>query len=224
MAEITGWFTMNGMHIPIMKGQSKTEAASKYMNSKHGKTVAKLSSKTKGKSGSKNISKEDMDNAVFEYTTSRYQTINKNLRNEKSLTKKDTKLVNDLDSAIDNSSIPSGTVLYRGTSPEALGIKTNINKMTSADVKSLVGTTFTDKAYMSTSKSKAAASNFSGRGDYSGKVNFIITTKGNKKGLDVGSNSNFGKKEKEVILPRNTKLKITKASRTANILTVHLEY
>ena len=45
MATIKGWFTMNGMHIPIMEGQSKAEAASKYMNSKHGKDVAKLSSK-----------------------------------------------------------------------------------------------------------------------------------------------------------------------------------
>lgn len=46
MANIKGWFTMNGMHIPIMEGQSKAEAAQKYMNSKHGKTVSKLASKT----------------------------------------------------------------------------------------------------------------------------------------------------------------------------------
>lgn len=49
MATIKGWFTMNGMHIPIMEGQSKAEAASKYINSKHGKDVAKLSSKTNNK-------------------------------------------------------------------------------------------------------------------------------------------------------------------------------
>lgn len=49
MATIKGWFTMNGMHIPIMEGQSRAEAASKYINSKHGKTVAKLSSKTNNK-------------------------------------------------------------------------------------------------------------------------------------------------------------------------------
>lgn len=52
MATIKGWFTMNGMHIPIMEGQSKSEAASKYINSKHGKTVAKLSSRTNGKKSS----------------------------------------------------------------------------------------------------------------------------------------------------------------------------
>lgn len=49
MATIKGWFTMNGMHIPIMEGQSKAEAAQKYINSKHGKTVARLSAKTKTK-------------------------------------------------------------------------------------------------------------------------------------------------------------------------------
>lgn len=47
MAEIVGWFSLKGgAHIPIMKGQSKSEAAKAYMNSKHGKTVARLSSKT----------------------------------------------------------------------------------------------------------------------------------------------------------------------------------
>lgn len=51
MANIKGWFTMNGMHIPIMEGQSKAEAAQKYMNSKHGKTVSKLTSKTSPKKG-----------------------------------------------------------------------------------------------------------------------------------------------------------------------------
>jgi len=46
MGNPTGWFTMNGVHIPIMEGQSKAEAAKKYMNSKYGKTVAKLSTKS----------------------------------------------------------------------------------------------------------------------------------------------------------------------------------
>ena len=51
MAEIVGWFSLKGgAHIPIMKGQSKAEAAKKYYTSKHGKDVAKLSSKTRTKS------------------------------------------------------------------------------------------------------------------------------------------------------------------------------
>lgn len=52
MAEIVGWFSLKGgAHIPIMKGQSRAEAAKKYYASKHGKTVAKLSSRTNGKKG-----------------------------------------------------------------------------------------------------------------------------------------------------------------------------
>ena len=35
MAEIKGWFTVNGIHIPIMDGQSKGDAVKAYMNSKH---------------------------------------------------------------------------------------------------------------------------------------------------------------------------------------------
>ena len=53
MATIKGWFTMNGMHIPIMEGQSRAEAAKKYYASKYGKTVAKLSSKTSAKKQNK---------------------------------------------------------------------------------------------------------------------------------------------------------------------------
>ena len=49
MAGIKGWFTMNGMHIPILEGQSRADAAKNYMNSKYGKDVAKLSSKGGGK-------------------------------------------------------------------------------------------------------------------------------------------------------------------------------
>lgn len=53
--EVKGWFTINGVHIPILEGESKAQAAQKYINSKHGKEVAKLSSKT---SSNKSISEQ----------------------------------------------------------------------------------------------------------------------------------------------------------------------
>jgi len=69
MATIKGWFTMNGVHIPIMEGQSKADAASKYINSKHGKTVAKLSSKTttKKKENKYTDSYESIEKAADDY-------------------------------------------------------------------------------------------------------------------------------------------------------------
>lgn len=96
MAEIVGWFSLKGgAHIPIMKGQSRAEAAKKYYASKHGKTVAKLSSKTSSKNKSEDIGyeskitrKELMDkynisseerNSVREYTADGYKDINEQL-------------------------------------------------------------------------------------------------------------------------------------------------
>lgn len=58
MAGIKGWFTMNGMHIPILEGQSRADAAKNYMNSKHGKSVSKLSSKKSVKGKQINTSKK----------------------------------------------------------------------------------------------------------------------------------------------------------------------
>lgn len=49
MAEPIGWFTVNGVHVPIFDGQSKTDAYKKYINSKHGKDVVRLSNKQQDK-------------------------------------------------------------------------------------------------------------------------------------------------------------------------------
>lgn len=67
MAEIAGWFTMNGKHIPYMKGQSKAEAAKKYMDSKHGKEVARLSKSSKGGTARKITSPELKNKIESEY-------------------------------------------------------------------------------------------------------------------------------------------------------------
>ena len=76
MAGIKGWFTMNGMHIPIMEGQSRAEAAQKYMNSKHGKTVARLSSKITNKNKFTD-SYESAEKAADMFEFEKYQSFEK---------------------------------------------------------------------------------------------------------------------------------------------------
>lgn len=76
MASIKGWFTMNGMHIPIMEGQSRAEAASKYINSKHGKTVARLSSKITNKNKFTD-SYESAEKAADMFEFEKYQSFEK---------------------------------------------------------------------------------------------------------------------------------------------------
>lgn len=170
-----------------------------------------------------NISSVERD-SIFEYTTSKYEQINSALRNGKSLNNKNESIVKNLDSAIGKSELPSGTKLYRGTSPEALGIDKDIKKMSAEDVKALIGKTISDNAYTSTSTEEKSASIFAGRGEKRGNVKIVYTTKGKKKGLTVGGNSNFGERENEVILPRNAKCKIVNAKRMLNTLTVYVEY
>lgn len=174
--------------------------------------------------GARSLSNTEQ-NAIFEYTTSRYQQINGNLRDGKKISKNDQKIIESLDSAANKSTIPKGTELYRGTTAEALGIHKDIQNMTANDVKQLIGQTIQDKAYTSTSRNKESAKNFAGRGSkVNGNVNLVITTKSNTKGIDVKNNSNFGGKEQEVILPRNAKLTITGAKRKLGNLTVYAEY
>ena len=96
--------------------------------------------------------------------------------------------------------------------------------MTAQEVKDLVGKNYTDKAFLSFSKEKSASNTFSGRGEYKGNVEITLQTKGKRKGLDVGDNSNFGAGESEVILPRNANLKIVSAKRYLNKLSITVEY
>jgi len=176
-----------------------------------------------GEKENNNISSIEKD-SIFEYTTSKYEQINYALRNGKSLGSKNESIVKNLDSAIEKSKLASGTKLYRGTSPEALGIDKDIKKMSAEDVKALIGKTISDNAYTSTSTEEKSASIFAGRGEKRGNVKIVYTTKGKKKGLTVGGNSNFGERENEVILPRNAKCKIVNAKRMLNTLTVYVEY
>lgn len=163
--------------------------------------------------------------SIFDYTTSRYVQINSALRQGDALAAKDRPVAANLDSAIEKSTLPAGTTLYRGSSLEALGLEGSIKNMSASDVSALVGKKITDKAYVSTSKDSAVASRFSGQSMATkGNVEFVINTKKRAKGLDVGSNSNFGGKEAEVILPRGAQFTVTAAKRRLNKLTVYVDY
>ena len=89
MANIKGWFTMNGMHIPIMDGQSKAEAAKNYMNSKHGKQMAKLNSKSKVSSkttGTKNVQEaKKVKETIKELSSNKYEDGTYDLDTKKSV-------------------------------------------------------------------------------------------------------------------------------------------
>ena len=75
MAEITGWFTINGVHIPIMEGQTKATAMKAYID----KQVKKQAS-AKAKSNSTKSSKDNKDNKISdtERKEKQFEIIKKN--------------------------------------------------------------------------------------------------------------------------------------------------
>jgi len=101
-----------------------------------------------------------------------------------------------LESAIAKSTVPKGTKLYRGLSKE--GLKSVIG---GDEIK--VGQVISDKGFLSTSKDEAIAGMNS-----IGGVKMIINVGDDQHGLDLDGISD-NDHEKEVLLPKNAKLKIT---------------
>lgn len=105
-------------------------------------------------------------------------------------------LVTDLDSAISKSSLMSGATLYRGLTKEAA-------KAIFPDGKIDAGGEVSDKAFLSTSESEEVVRNSFGLGG----VMLKIEVSGSPKGLPISEGSR-NEIEKEVLLPRNAKMKV----------------
>lgn len=105
--------------------------------------------------------------------------------------------VKSIDAAIAKSTLPAGTKLYRGMSRDAAKTMFPGGQINKGDVIS-------DKAFLSTSRDKGLASFAYGLGG----VVFEIETTEDQPGLDVAGLTR-NPQEKEVLLPRNTKLKVS---------------
>lgn len=129
---------------------------------------------------------------VSSYTGDAFLDLNKKLRSGDA----GGKLVSDLDGAVSKGRIPEGTKLYRGMSREAAKqlFGGQINR----------GDEIEDKAFLSTSSDPSVVSTSYGFGG----VMMEITTGSDQRGIDVSEMSR-NPNEKEFLLPRNTKLKVT---------------
>ena len=128
--------------------------------------------------------------AIDSYTGDSFFSLNRELRAGVTT----SSLIAPLDSAIAKSTIQPNTTLYRKIDRDAarLVFGNNIN----------AGQEITDKAYQSTSKSPS----FGGLGNFGG-VMLKIKVKNKAKGLDISKLSR-NKHEGEVLLPRNSKMKV----------------
>jgi hypothetical protein len=102
-------------------------------------------------------------------------------------------------SALDNASLPQDMVLYRGTSTDALGNLKNLSP------DELVGKTFIEPGFMSTSANSAVAS-----GTFSGNMQITIEVSSGAHALDISSISQYSN-EAEILFNAGQKMTIISA-------------
>ena len=112
------------------------------------------------------------------------------------LTPENQATVEAMKSALSNAELPQDMTLYRGTSTEALGLLQNL------PTDELVGKTFTEQGFMSTSTSSAVA------GDFSGNMQITIEAAKGAQALDISSISQYNM-EAEVLFNVNQEMLIT---------------
>ena len=143
--------------------------------------------------------------ALIKYTGDDYANINNSLRGIETLTPENRATVETMKSALDNSALPQDMILYRGTSIEALGSLQNL------PTDELVGKTFMEHGFMSTSTSSVVGESFS--------KTMLMTIEAPKgaQALDISSISQFTT-EAEVLFNTGQEMMITSAEVKNGIL------
>ena len=218
------WITINGARVQV-------DGDGNLM----GEVGAKIDATSAGdvgggdSSGSASITQQDYDNAST-YTTNAFTEINTGLRAGTELTRENKSAVEALDKIIENSpNLEEDSMLYRGMPTSVLGISgdTNIGSMSTKDFNALknglIGGTYDDQAFTSTTTNRNTAAVFTGYENNRG-VEMRITCGKNARGVSSANFSVYGAKESEVILPRNSTMQITGVSRSMGRLIVSATY
>lgn len=142
-----------------------------------------------GKSKRKGTFSREEKNAIEDYTTDKFQAVNGALRGEGELKGETKKLVDAVDSALEKAPKHEGTVFRSFQADPSLIAQLQPGK------------TFSDKAFMSTSKEPPK---------FIPKGSVALQIVG-KNGVDIESLSLHGKAEKEVLFPRGSKFEVVKA-------------
>ncbi len=141
--------------------------------------------------------------AIQKYTGDDYENINASLRGMDKLHPDNVETVETMKEALGNSSLPEDMTLYRGTSTAALGSLRNLPP------EEMVGKTFTEKGFMSTSKDPAVAEGF-----YSDMIMTVEAPKGSH-ALDIAPISEYDT-ESEVLFNAGQEMVITSAAEDDN--------
>jgi hypothetical protein len=165
-----------------------------------GSTVAVNTTVTPGGVATTPLTKDERS-ALDGYSGTYYREINETLRGGSPWTDLSPAELRaeiaHLDASIRKGTLTAETTLYRGTSPAALG-----------GGLPAVGTVMSDKAFLSTSRSSNIADAFANMS--TGGVMMRITAPRGTRAADVSHHT--GGHEQEILLGRNTKLKVTGVS------------
>lgn len=143
---------------------------------------------------------------MTKYTGDNYVNINNSLRGLETVTPENQLTIKNMQSALSNASLPKDMTLYRGTSTEALG---NLKNLSPED---LVGKTFKETGFMSTSTNSSVAS-----GTFSGNMQITIEAPSGVHALDISSISQYSN-EAEILFDAGQEMKILTAESKNGVL------
>ena len=150
--------------------------------------------------------------AFAKYSNSDYSNINDSLRGLDTPTPENAKRIQIMKDTLNKSSFPEDTVLYRGTSTNALGDLKNLSP------EDMIGKSFIEDGFMSTSRSNFVAKSFTG------DMHMTILAPEGAPALDIAPISGFPS-ESEYLFNAGQKMLILDAQKIKDILyiTVHLK-
>lgn len=158
--------------------------------------------KTCGKEWAESLSKEHKA-AIHSYTGTAYSNINARLRGlEKSFDPGNQECAIRIHQALSGASIPADCTVYRGVSSKALGMLRMLPD------NMLVGKTFTDHGFMSTSLERNSA--------FGGDMLLEVDVPKGAHGAYVGNISSAGHYESEVLFDAGQQMRITGVRRDEN--------
>ncbi len=138
--------------------------------------------------------------SLTRYTGNEYRNINNSLRGLETATPENQTAINNIQAAMNKSQMPKNMILYRGSDIAELG---DIGNLSTQD---MVGKSFTELAFTSTSTSNQVAS-----GTFSGNLQMRIFAKRGTHALDLSELSHyFG--EKEILFGAGQQFTITNAN------------
>lgn len=158
---------------------------------------------------------KDEKAAVTIYTGDDYKNINDSLRGKDTATPQNAQVINTLTNALQESELSENMTLYRGTSITALG-----SELMNLSPEELVGESFTERGFTSTSTDDYMARYFATNYNYNSRPMIMtIDARAGDHALNVTPISQHPS-EQEILFNRDTSFTITRAEVTDGVLNI----